>query len=367
MNAARIATFDEWVDYFRQWQVDIDLDPAIVAGYQFEAKYGDLHSPEIEFGDFRGDRKWETLLEVPDQRIRDALLHLITYQGDTEFASVEQQRGLLRAAPGDHDLQALVRVMREEMRHGWQMCHLLVTHFGTTGRVEARKMLERRAFKNERLLGSFNVPVENWLDFFTYTQFVDRDGKFQLVMLSHSGFAPLARSMGPMLKEESFHLGTGNNGLKRIVKAGRVPIPLIQKYFNKWIPTAFDLFGTDGSSSAHWAYVWGLKGRFDEDQNPAPPDRDHLNEYARALYEREIRELVGLLNRDRPEGTPALAVPDLRFNRQIGEFAGRRFSVDGRPLDGPEYAHHLTEALPSEADRRRFDDLIREPGWILAR
>jgi benzoyl-CoA 2,3-dioxygenase component B len=257
--------------------------------------------------------------------------------------------------------------MREEMRHGWQMCHLLVTHFGTTGRVEAQKMLERRAFKGERLLGSFNVPVENWLDFFAYTQFVDRDGKFQLGMLSHSGFAPLARSMGPMLKEESFHLGTGNNGLKRMLKAGRVPVPLMQKYFNKWIPTAFDLFGTDGSSSAHWAYVWGLKGRFDEDQNDAPPDRDHLNEYARSLYEREIRDLVDLLNRDRAEGEPALFVPDPRFNRQIGDFAGQRFSVDGRPLDGAAHARHLEAVLPSAADAAALDALTREPGWILPR
>ena len=109
--------------------------------------------------------------------------------------------------------------------------------------------------------------MDNWLDFFTYTQFIDRDGKFQLKMLSTSAFEPLARSMGPMLKEESFHLGTGNNGLLRIVKAGRIPPEMIQKYFNKWVPTAFDLFGTDNSSSAHWAYVWGLKGRFDEREN----------------------------------------------------------------------------------------------------
>lgn len=367
MGATRIATFDDWIDYFRQWRQDIDLDPAITADYEFEAKYGDLHSRDIEFGDFRGERKWETVLEVPDQRIRDALLHLITYQGDTEFASVEQQRNLLRSAPSDYDLQSLVRVMREEMRHGWQMCHLLVTHFGTTGRVEAQKMLERRAFKGDRLLGSFNVPVENWLDFFTYTQFVDRDGKYQLGMLSHSGFAPLARSMEPMLKEESFHLGTGNNGLKRILKAGRIPVPLIQKYFNKWIPTAFDLFGTDGSSSAHWSYVWGLKGRFDEDQNAEPPDREHLNEYARSLYEREIRDLIAALNRDRPDGTPELYVPDLRFNRRIGEFADRRFSVDGRPLDEAEYARHLAAMLPSPADASTVGDLTGDPGWLLAR
>jgi benzoyl-CoA 2,3-epoxidase subunit B len=367
MSSAGPFTFDDWVELFRKWQQEIDLDPAVTSGYQFEAKYGELHSEAIEFGDYRGDRKWETLLEVPDQRIRDALLHLITYQGDTEFGSVEQQRHLAATAPSDYDLQSLVRIMREEMRHGWQMCHVLVSHFGSSGKVEARKLLERRSFKNQRLLGSFNVPVDNWLDFFTYTQFVDRDGKFQLGMLSHSAFSPLARSMGPMLKEESFHLGTGNNGLKRILKAGRMPIPLVQKYFNKWIPTAYDLFGTDGSSSAHWSYVWGLKGRFNEDQNPDPADRDRLNEYARDLYVAEVSALVDALNRDCPEGSPLLYLPDVRFNRRIGEFAGLRCSATGELLDEAAYARHLREVLPGEADRRQIASLAREPGWILPR
>ena len=367
MTTSRLQNFDDWIDYFRAWQKDIDLDPAVTADYRFEAKYGDLHAGEIEFGDYRGDRKWETVLEVPDQRIRDALLHLITYQGDTEFGSVEQQRHLVATAPSTQDLQSLVRVMREEMRHGWQMCHLLMTHFGASGRVEAQKLLERRSFRNSRLLGSFNVPVQDWLDFFTYTQFVDRDGKFQLGMLSHSAFAPLARSMGPMLKEESFHLGTGNNGLKRILKAGRIPVPLVQKYFNKWLPTAFDLFGTDGSSSAHWAYVWGLKGRFDEDQNTAAPDRDHLNEHARSLYAAEVQGLVEALNRDRPGGSPALFVPDQRFNRRIGEHVGQRFSVEGRPLDEASYARHLQDVLPGEADRSALESITRQGDWIQAR
>ncbi len=367
MPSASPFTFDDWVDYFRKWQQEIDLDPAVTSGYHFEAKYGELHSDLVEFGDYRGERKWETILEVPDQRMRDALLHLITYQGDTEFGSVEQQRHLVATAPGEHDLQSLIRIMREEMRHGWQMCHVLITHFGSSGKVEARKLLERRSFKNQRLLGSFNVPVDNWLDFFTYTQFVDRDGKFQLGMLSHSAFAPLARSMGPMLKEESFHLGTGNSGLKRILKAGRVPTPLVQKYFNKWIPTAYDLFGTDGSSSAHWAYVWGLKGRFNEDQNLEPADRDRLNEYARDLYVAEVQDLVDALNSERPEKSPALYLPDVRFNRRIGEHAGRRCSATGELLDEAAYARHLEEALPGDADRAAMVSLTREPGWILSR
>ena len=208
----KIYTFDDWIDYFGQWQKDIGYDPELLDNYKFETKLGELHSPEIEFGDFQGQRKWERVSQIPNQSIRDALMNLIVYQGDTEFASVEQQKNLLDTAPTEYDRQALTRVNSEEMRHGWQMCYLLVNYFGDSGKLEARKLLERRAFKGERLLGSFNAPVNNWLDFFTYTEFVDRDGKYQLTMLSHSSFAPLAESVTAMLKEEFFHMFTGHTG-----------------------------------------------------------------------------------------------------------------------------------------------------------
>ena len=167
--------------------------PALLGDYKFETKLGEIHAPEIEFGDFTGQQKWQRVGQIPNQSIRDALMNLIVYQGDTEFASVEQQKNLLDTAPTEYDRQALIRVNSEEMRHGWQMCYLLVNYFGDSGKLEARKMLERRAFRGDRLLGSFNAPVNNWLDFFTYTEFVDRDGKYQLTMLSHSSFAPLGR------------------------------------------------------------------------------------------------------------------------------------------------------------------------------
>ena len=184
---ARISTFDDWVDLFREWQREIGLrEHPKLRDYTPEPKYGELEHPEIRFGAFRGQSRWRTLRHVPDQRIRDSLEQLIVVQGDTEFASVEQQRNLLETAPGDYDLDCLARVMCEEMRHGVQMSHILVTHFGTSGRIEAQKLLERHAYYNQRLLGSFNLDVKNWLDFFVYTQFIDRDGKFQLKMLSFS-------------------------------------------------------------------------------------------------------------------------------------------------------------------------------------
>ena len=361
----KIATFDDWTDLFRKWQKDIGFDSSLVKDYPFEAIYEDPPISEVEFGEFAGRRKWETVLQVPTQDMRDSLLHLIVYQGDTEFASSEQQRHLVHNAPTPYDLKCLLRVMREEMRHGWQMSHLLVTHFGDSGKLEARKLLERRAYKGNRLLGAFNEPVDHWLDFFTYTAFIDRDGKYQLTMLHHSGFAPLGRSMGPMLKEESFHLFTGQSGLTRIVKAGKIPTEIIQKYLNKWISTAYDLFGKDRSTSVLRFYRLGLKGRFNEDKTLDPPrDLERLNDAARSLYYDEVQEIIDGLNEFIPEDQTKLYIPDIRFNRRIGENADKTFGVDGNLRTADEYRRHLEEVLPGTGDLQNLQTIFQEENWI---
>ena len=298
--------------------------------------------------------------------MRDALLNMIVYQGDTEFASCEQQRHLFETAPTDWDRRAITRVMIEEMRHGWQMCALLIEHFAYSGKVEAQKMLERRAFENKRLLGAFNVDVDNWMDFFTYTDFVDRDGKFQLQMLKFSAFAPLGRSMSYMLREEAFHMGTGNDGLRRIVQAGIIPPWLIQKYLNKWISSSYDLFGTDHSSSAHWAYVWGIKGRYDEPKNEREADLDDLNDYNRQLYRDEVAGLIERFNSVLKAGEKRLYAPHIKFNRMIGRWAGQKFHAEsGEVLDDRAYEQHLQDYLPSAEDKKLLLEIIaNEKKWI---
>jgi benzoyl-CoA 2,3-dioxygenase component B len=360
----KVHTFDEWVDLFKSWQTDIGLTAQELRNFNFDIKFGEPEAPAIEFGHYKGQRKWPTVMHIPDQRIRDALLNLIVYQGDTEFASVEQQRSLLENSPSSYDLLSIMRVMCEEMRHGWQMAYLLVDHFGDEGKREAQKLLERRATEGKRLLGSFNERVDNWLDFFTYTQFIDRDGKFQLQMLSTSSFEPLARSMGPMLKEESYHLGTGNNGLLRIIKAGRIQPETIQKFFNKWVPTAFDLFGTDNSSSAHWAYEWGLKGRFDERENQHDVDKPKLNEASRGLYREEVVRLVERMNRLIPDRDRWLKVPELKFNRRIGMYAHQRWTIEGSEISAEKYAEYLATVLPQPDDYFALRATMKDNDWI---
>ena len=362
-------TWEEWISNFGEWQKRVGFDPSWLGDFELSVLFdweraGDV----IEFGDYEGRAKWERALQVPHQSMRDALITMITVQGDTEFASVEQQRHLLASAPTDYDRYAAARIMAEEQRHGWQMAYLLMTYFGQQGRREAQKLLERNAQDGDRLLGAFNRPMPHWLDFFCYTMFVDRDGKFQLGMLSTSAFKPLAASMGPMLKEESFHLGTGSNGLRRIIKAGVIPLDMLQRYINKWVSTAHDLFGVDASSSAHWAYVWGIKGRWDERKKldaGIEVNKEVLNEESRGHYHDEIvgevKKLCGYL----PEGAAELYVPHENFNRDIGATKGQNFNVDGTPFEGTdeEYTTYLTTVLPTAQDEVDLKELF-EQEWI---
>jgi len=305
-------------------------------------------------------------MQIPQQTVRDAIISMVSVQGDTEFASVEQQNHLLATAPTEYDKKSALRIMCEEQRHGWQMAYLLCTFFGEQGVREASKLLERNAQEGTRVLGSFNEPIDHWLDFFMFTHFIDRDGKYQLKMLSTSSFKPLAASMGPMLKEESFHLGTGANGLRRVVKQGVIPCALIQKYVNKWVSTGLDLFGTDDSSSAQWAYVYGIKGRYDERESDGEADREHLNEASRELYFQEIREEMRRISKPRKKGEPELVIPSDKFNRGIGKYSKKRFTVEGDPFEGDEasWEEYLKTVLPTDEDEDRLINEYMKEEWI---
>ena len=359
--------FEAWIEEFNDWQTRIGFDPSWLGDYRFDIKFDwDTAGGEIEFGDFEGMPKWERRMQIPQQNITDAIITMVSVQGDTEFASVEQQNHLLETAPTEYDKKSALRIMCEEQRHGWQMAYLLCTFFGEQGVREAAKLLERNAQEGTRILGSFNEPIDHWLDFFMFTHCIDRDGKYQLKMLSTSSFKPLAASMGPMLKEESFHLGTGANGLRRVVKQGVIPCSLIQKYINKWVSTGLDLFGTDDSSSAQWAYVYGIKGRYDEREAGTEADREHLNEASRDLYFHELREEMRRISKARKEGEPELYIPSDKFKRGIGKYAGKNYTVEGESFDGSEeeYQAYLDSVLPTDEDEETLVNVYMKEDWI---
>jgi benzoyl-CoA 2,3-dioxygenase component B len=367
----------------------------------------------IGFGDHRGEPVWQ---EVPGE-YRSNLRRIIVTQGDTEPASVEQQRRLGLVCPSLYDLRNLFQVNVEEGRHLWAMVYLLHRYFGRDGREEAEALLERRSGdrNNPRLLGAFNEATPDWLSFFMFTFFTDRDGKFQLSALAESGFDPLARTTRFMLTEEAHHMYVGVTGITRILqrtsevmashrtddparlrRLGVIDLPTVQRYLNFHFSVTLDLFGSDLSSNAATFYTTGLKGRLDETridddhrlkdasypvpavvdgklaQNEAPA-LNALNEKLRDDYIQDTLAGVARWNRVlQKNGVDfRLAVPHKGFNRQIGSFAGLRISPDGRMVSQEEWGSRSGQWLPNAEDRAFVQSLmgrVVEPGkfanWI---
>src|SRR5437762_2832746 len=276
----------------------VSVDPSGWAQFDFvkmrDYRWGIFLNPgdanrEVHFGDHKGEKVWQ---DVPGEH-RANLRRIIVTQGDTEPASVEQQRHLGLTAPSMYDLRNLFQINVEEGRHLWAMVYLLQKHFGRDGREEAGALLERRSGdeNNPRILGAFNEKTPDWLAFFMFTYFTDRDGKFQLAALSESSFDPLARTTRFMLTEEAHHMFVGESGVSRVIartcevmkqhgvedpaevrRHGVIDLPTLQRYLNFHYSVTIDLFGADQSSNAAIFYSAGLKGRYEETKR----DDDHL-------------------------------------------------------------------------------------------
>ena len=359
----------------------------------------------IGFGDHLGLPAWG---EVPGE-YRQQLKRIIVTQADTEPASVEQQRLLGQSAPSLYDLRNLFQVNVEEGRHLWAMVYLLHRFFGKDGREEAEELLRRRSGNADRprILGAFNAPIDDWLSFFMFTMFTDRDGKYQLCALSESGFDPLARTTKFMLTEEAHHMFVGETGVDRVVRRaaelakadpdgdvraqGGIDLQTVQKYLNYWFTLSLDLFGGEVSSNAADFFASGLKGRFREDDQPEHqalgasyeletfeagrlqrrevPLRNAMNEVLRDEYVKDCERALAKWNRTLEASGLAfrLALPSRRFQRRIGPFAGQPFAPDGALLGADDFRRRQDEWLPSEADRAYVQSLmtpVRERGRI---
>jgi benzoyl-CoA 2,3-dioxygenase component B len=333
-------------------------------------------------------------------------------QGDTEPASVEQQRNLGATAPSLYDLRNLFQVNVEEGRHLWAMVYLLHAYFGREGREEAEQLLRRNSGSEDapRILGAFNEETPDWLSFFMFTYFTDRDGKYQLGTLKESAFDPLSRTCEFMLKEEAHHMMVGTTGLDRIVERtaqvmvgsdtddvgalGVIPLPVIQKYLNFHYSVSLDLFGGDTSTNVANYYTAGLKGRWMEerrkDDHKLTGDAIMVDALTDGeISHTEVAALTGLNTDLRREyiadcqsgvnrwnkilnsaGLPQrLKLPHVAFNRKVGAFAGIEASPGGEILSPAEWQQRKGAWLPTDVDKTYVRSLMQpvyERGKIAA-
>jgi benzoyl-CoA 2,3-dioxygenase component B len=365
-----------------------------------EYRWGILLAPAEEgravpFGHHLGEPAWQ---EVPGE-YRAMLRRLVVIQGDTEPASVEQQRHLGKTAPSLYDMRNLFQVNVEEGRHLWAMVYLLHKYFGRDGREEADELLRRRSGSTDapRMLGAFNEATPDWLSFFMFTFFTDRDGKMQLESLAQSGFDPLSRTCRFMLTEEAHHMFVGETGVGRTIQRtceamraagiedpfdrdrvralGVIDLPTMQKKINLHFSLSLDLFGSEVSTNAANAFNAGLKGRFrevhiDDDhrltnstypvlklvdgaiRNVDEPALSALNMRLRDDYIRDCAKGIERWNKiiEKTGVQFRFALAHVAHHRQIGEFRNVHATPTGELIDDAAWEKRKGEWLPSRED-----------------
>ncbi|MBX2826385.1 MAG: benzoyl-CoA 2,3-epoxidase subunit BoxB [Gammaproteobacteria bacterium] len=414
--------FQESLVYLR---TAVSVDPKGWAKFDYvkmpDYRWGILLAPQVEdrkipCGEHVGEPVWH---EIPGE-YRAMLRRLVVIQGDTEPASVEQQRFLGETAPSLYDLRNLFQVNVEEGRHLWAMVYLLQKYFGADGREEADDLLRRSSGSEEapRMLGAFNEETPDWLSFFMFTYFTDRDGKMQLESLAQSGFDPLSRTCRFMLTEEAHHMFVGETGVGRVIQRtcdvmndagitdpydiekiralGVIDLPTIQKKLNLHYTLSLDLFGQEVSTNAANAFNAGIKGRFmehriDDDHQLSNatyavtrvdgdrivledvPALTAINMRLRDDYTRDASGGVGRWNKAIAKSGIQfeLTLPHEGFHRQIGTFAGATINPEGQLITTEEYEASKSNWLPSKADGDFIASLmvpVSEPGqyagWI---
>jgi benzoyl-CoA 2,3-epoxidase subunit B len=414
--------FQESLVYLR---TAYSVDPRGWAKFDYvrmpEYRWGILLAPpeedrKVPFGEHYGEPVWH---EVPGEH-RAMLRRLVVIQGDTEPASVEQQRHLGKTAPSLYDMRNLFQVNVEEGRHLWAMVYLLHKYFGRDGREEADELLRRRSGSQDapRMLGAFNEATPDWLSFFMFTYFTDRDGKMQLHSLAQSGFDPLSRTCRFMLTEEAHHMFVGETGVGRVVRRtcdamkaagisdpyavdkiralGVIDLPTLQRKLNLHYSLSLDLFGSEVSTNAANSFNAGLKGRFQETKieddhrlesatypvlklvdgvikRVDEPALTALNMRLRDDYTNDCAK--GLLRWNKIISTEGVdfsfALPHVAFHREIGEFRDVQATPEGELIDDGTWAKRRDEWLPSRSDGDFIASLMQAEyetgkfaGWI---
>ena len=337
----------------------------------------------IEVGDAKGRPKYTRACDMAAEQSQH-LLGAIRAQASTEFGSIQQHQLTLARAPDEEDQFWILRMMAEELRHGYQMLHLMLEDdwTGVSKQKSADMVEEILAMQTgSHVLGAFNVDYDSFADNVMFCALIDRVGKYQLSMQKVSAYKPMAESMPPMLHEEAFHLATGVVPLRRWVTraaAGELylSMDLLQRVLNKWLPRGLDMFGDERGGGTNVRY--GLK---------TMKNSEALNQY----YE-EVLKMLGDLNvryirarlpqlsaeeadtllervqthRETVQGiadVDLLRIPDRRFFRRKGMYAFQMVGTMGETFTdvnafGRDLVNHLPEAYRAGRDFKDYWQIV---------
>jgi benzoyl-CoA 2,3-dioxygenase component B len=327
--------------------------------YRLCAKVSALKSPTIEVGMFKGKPYVDRASDMRGNMLYSAV-RIIRAQCSTELGSIQQHLDTLDSGVGDQIKFSILRICAEELRHAYQMFWVL-SHDESWAQAGIHDIANQTLDEllamttGTHVLDAFNIPFHDPLDNMVFSFLIDRVGKYQLSMQKVFAYAPMARSMAPMLKEESFHLLTGHDlvrdvAIRAALGDGRWSLDEIQRRLNAWYPRGIEMFGNPDGGQANIDFSF----------------KDRLNGDSLNAYVAEVERLLHRINvgivlarnpglekaeaDDRARGeTDLLRLPHVNFFRLRGaeDIAYQPIDVNGSRLPTDDYEAYLGETLPA--------------------
>ena len=211
----------------------------------------DRFDARIDAGDFIEAKDW-----MPDN-YRKTLLRQISQHAHSEIVGMLPEGNWISRAPTLKRKAILLAKVQDEGGHGLYLYAAAET-LGTS----RDQMIDALHSGKAKYSSIFNYPTLTWADIGTIGWLVDGAAIMNQVPICRCSFAPYARAMIRICREESFHQRQGYDSLLTMMRDGTdAQRAMVQDAVNRWWWPCLMMFGPpdDQSPNSAQGMRWGIK------------------------------------------------------------------------------------------------------------
>lgn len=216
-----------------------------------EAELERRFDARIDAGDFIEAKDW-----MPEH-YRKTLVRQISQHAHSEIVGMLPEGNWITRAPTLKRKTILLAKVQDEAGHGLYLYAAAET-LGTSRDQMVAALHSGKA----KYSSIFNYPTLTWADMGTIGWLVDGAAIMNQVPLCRCSYAPYARAMVRVCREESFHQRQGYESLLTMMKHGtEAQKAMVQDAVNRWWWPSLMMFGPPDTESPNSAQSmrWGIK------------------------------------------------------------------------------------------------------------
>src|SRR5450631_2535130 len=205
----------------------------------------------IDAGDFIEAKDW-----MPEH-YRKTLVRQISQHAHSEIVGMLPEGNWISRAPTLKRKAILLAKVQDEGGHGLYLYAAAET-LGTS----RDQLLDALHAGRAKYSSIFNYPTLNWADIGTIGWLVDGAAIMNQVPICRCSYAPYARAMIRICREESFHQRQGFEALLTMMTKGtEAQTDMVQDAVNRWWWPSIMMFGPpdDQSPNSAQSMRWGIK------------------------------------------------------------------------------------------------------------